>query len=1018
MGVIEIIRSDREDLARVLKKHSGIRRMVEDLYPDTAHFIYELLQNAEDTGASRCEFDLSEDGLLFEHDGRPFVKEDIEAITDIGEGTKAENDDKIGRFGIGFKAVFAYTETPHIWSGAHSFRIQDMVLPYAISDKPQGLGERTRFWFPFNSRKKHRDKACSEVESGLDEVSSSTLLFLSSIKDLQWRIGHARKGCLQRIEHSDHHIEIRRKIDGNPARSSHFLRFANRIEKLENQFASIVFELEPATEKHPQRKLPFFKRFRIVPAKRGCVAIYFTAAKETSNLRFHLHAPFVPELSRSSVKDSPANVPLFQKLADLASQSLCSIRDLGLLDREFLAVLPNSHDGIPDQYDPIREAIVNIMNEQSLTPNHSGGHSPSNQLVQGESGLKTLLDPADFHNMFEEDEIPQDWAVTATQRNSNIDRFLSDLDIYKCDIDDFADYLKNEFNAWNIMIWGIPEWIKRKPLKWYRSLYALLYQHYDQSLHHFKDLRIVRLSNGELQTGGNSFFPSRDIQDDTVDSVVAPHAYSRGGSKREQDSARKFLEGIGVQEVSEVHLVKTILDNNYTDPASVPPWNTYVSHLPRFIDLIDHIDSPSDFFKNYFILKNSDGEWCKPGDIYLDAPYLKTDLKHYYTPLGDKTIKKPLSSRYRETKRLKNFVEFARKCGAFTDIGIYKTTCSRNHECDHLLSAPGRQFTESGIDQDYHIPYLDELFMNPNFHLSRTVWDRLCNLSHDWTILEAVYQKNKSNTARRADSTLVHQLRNAQWIPQGDNQFVLPSQASEELLPDEFQFDRGWRWLDAIGFASESRKREEEYCKNLEIAEEAGFGTVEELEEAKKFSRLSPETRRRILAEHAGQIELPTSKSGNPKRRAITIRNQARNAPERIRDKRKRSVSVNRDGVKREKTNPYLRSLYTNEDGVTVCQICKDRLPFKVATGRYYFEAVEFLSALKKHHYQNYLVLCPNHAAMFVHANSSRDEMMERFLSMHDNRMELKLADASVTVYFTDTHIEDLEVIIEVDNQG
>lgn len=30
--------------------YSGIREIVEELYPDRAHFIYELLQNAEDEG--------------------------------------------------------------------------------------------------------------------------------------------------------------------------------------------------------------------------------------------------------------------------------------------------------------------------------------------------------------------------------------------------------------------------------------------------------------------------------------------------------------------------------------------------------------------------------------------------------------------------------------------------------------------------------------------------------------------------------------------------------------------------------------------------------------------------------------------------------------------------------------------------------------------------------------------------------------------------------------------------------
>ena len=99
MNVVERVRQDREDLARVLKNHAGIRRIVEDLYPDTAHFIFELLQNAEDTRASEASFVLSEDALVFEHNGRPFDEGDIRGITDIGEGTKAEDDDMIGRFG-------------------------------------------------------------------------------------------------------------------------------------------------------------------------------------------------------------------------------------------------------------------------------------------------------------------------------------------------------------------------------------------------------------------------------------------------------------------------------------------------------------------------------------------------------------------------------------------------------------------------------------------------------------------------------------------------------------------------------------------------------------------------------------------------------------------------------------------------------------------------------------------------------------------------------------------------------
>jgi len=35
----------------------GIVNLLTELYPDNAHFIYELLQNAEDTGAQRTARD-------------------------------------------------------------------------------------------------------------------------------------------------------------------------------------------------------------------------------------------------------------------------------------------------------------------------------------------------------------------------------------------------------------------------------------------------------------------------------------------------------------------------------------------------------------------------------------------------------------------------------------------------------------------------------------------------------------------------------------------------------------------------------------------------------------------------------------------------------------------------------------------------------------------------------------------------------------------------------------------------
>jgi hypothetical protein len=116
----------------------------------------------------------------------------------------------------------------------------------------------------------------------------------------------------------------------------------------------------------------------------------------------------------------------------------------------------------------------------------------------------------------------------------------------------------------------------------------------------------------------------------------------------------------------------------------------------------------------------------------------------------------------------------------------------------------------------------------------------------------------------------------------------------------------------------------------------------------------------------------------------------------------------------KELTEPYLRQEYTNENGQMICQICQKELPFRISKpslGKvHFFEATEFLKDLSGHHIVNYLALCPNHGAMFVHANPNRSSIMQDFLEMDDKEgfMKIHLADHDLKIYFTSNHIADL----------
>lgn len=1034
MSFLDEVRADRQPLAHVLKKHRGIRKIVEDLYPDRAHFIYELLQNAEDAKATEASFTLEVNAVTFEHNGRPFCEKDLWGITDIGEGSKVD-EDKIGRFGVGFKAVFAYSETPRIWSPTFSFEISDLVLPKEITSKPQ-LGQKTQFEFPFNNPKKNAQDAYAEVEAGLNELAETTLLFLSHLESIRWKIGQQVSGEVLRIKHSENHVEVLKQTGGKTTASSHFLCFSDSVEGLEKRRVSIAFALDPllnVASFDPTKILE--KQLKIASANPGRVAVFFPAEKEASGMRFHLHAPFVPELSRASIKETPANHPLFKQIAKLAAASLHTIRALNLLTTDFLSVLPNPQDPIPPRYQPIRVAIIEEMNNYALTPTHSKSHAPAKNLLQAKASIKDWLSPEDLEFLVDYDDRPPEWAVAASQKNSNADRFLAGLAIKEWDIDEFIEFLKLKSSQGRRYIPSpaqfisgpdaqFVQWLTSKSIEWHQQMYALLYadiharNEYQrvQSMAELKQLLIIRLSNGKYNIGSKCYFPSNEVENDEILPRVDKGIYSSGKSKTAQEEARKFLEDIGVREVGEAEQVQAILDQRYKSDGFQPD----MKDLERFVALVEKEGQRASIFAKYYIFKRADGMWGQPSDVYLDFPLLQTGLSAYFNAMGPDAPKVLLADEYRQsTVSSERFLKFAKAVGVQTRLEIDVDSCINNPAVQSLVrQAPGGWSSSYGVNKDYTINGLDSLLKNNNEALSGLVWNTACDW-RDTNWLRARYRNNSYYPFSEAPSQLVCMLRNAAWIPQTDGRFVRPSEASRSLLPKGFPYDDGYEWLKEICFGHEEHKRSQEHTQTEETAKKMGFPDAGSLDRAKRFAAiLSPEDQERVLAEHENKsrFEFPHKEPRNPNRRTEGVGKHAEDALDRIVEKRPRSVAVGLEEVKLE-AEEYLRDQYSNPDEEMFCQICQAPLPFKLDDGRFYFEKVEFLPELKQRYYQNYLALCPNHAAMFQHANHSREKMKELFSTMDGLLIEIVLAQSNVAIRFTKTHVADLKTVIDVDQE-
>lgn len=97
-----------------------------DLYTDSKRFIYELLQNADDSpqdnDAVKVWLKIFDNNLIVAHSGKSFDIRDLKAICNVNNGTKRSDSTKTGYKGIGFKAVFGQSEHVTIYTDSEYFR--------------------------------------------------------------------------------------------------------------------------------------------------------------------------------------------------------------------------------------------------------------------------------------------------------------------------------------------------------------------------------------------------------------------------------------------------------------------------------------------------------------------------------------------------------------------------------------------------------------------------------------------------------------------------------------------------------------------------------------------------------------------------------------------------------------------------------------------------------------------------------------------------------------------------------
>lgn len=180
------------------------KELSEGIYAEDNHFIYELIQNAEDTESKEdihtIEFTLEDSGLIVYNNETGFEEEQIKAISAFGESTKSSDKNKgyIGEKGIGFKSVFKITDKPAIFSNGYRFYfrrfdendVTEYIIPHWIDDielksYPEKVqnNKHTTLFLPFDQSKK-ADRLKS-LRQDIRQIEPILLLFLNRLDSIK-----------------------------------------------------------------------------------------------------------------------------------------------------------------------------------------------------------------------------------------------------------------------------------------------------------------------------------------------------------------------------------------------------------------------------------------------------------------------------------------------------------------------------------------------------------------------------------------------------------------------------------------------------------------------------------------------------------------------------------------------------------------------------------------------------------------------------------------------------------------
>ena len=1003
--------------------NSAIKHLADGLYSRNPHFIFELIQNAEDNtydnpspSLSFClakidptGTDAADGALIIENNETGFTSENVNAICQIGKTTKEKAQGYIGEKGIGFKSVFLVTDSPHIFSNGYHFCLPERdeetgfgyIVPQWIK-LPEGLDPtQTHIILPLTKP----DFGYDQIEEMLLEIEPETVLFLSKLQEIRIKTDSGTDLSVLKNDSAMPKVEILvegRKQGRSFSKVDEFLVCTETVNKpedihhekrkgIENREISVAFPLNENS------------------ASAGKIFAYLPVRSDTG-FPFLINADFILPSSREDIQqDVSWNHWLMECVADLvAFDVLPLLKEKQLLTATLLDTLArrlyeisSDKDGL---YYPIHERVCTALANKAFLPAHDGTFvSASNAKLARGDAIRNLLSHKQLGDLLEPAHELKWLSDDITEGRTPALRILvMQLGVEEVRPPLFVSRLSEQFLA-------------QQSDEWFIRFYRFLSDH-------SKDLRSQLPTKPILclQDETHVTPPRGDSSSPSV--YLASEADTDMPSRKikveltQDEEVRNFLRELGVRE-------REIVDD-------------VIEHiLPKYecgnrIILVE--EHRIDFEKIKRACKtDSQANKTRLQQRLRQTPFVLVENTHVERPI----YRKP-NQLYFASDELRLYFA-GNDSRAFVNLDEYPDSARELLQdlcvtCIIRVEKRPRDFHGhiilyrewgrharglDGFDPDIQVDGLERALIDPNGPKSEFIWNYIAKPNSN--CIRGIVE-NSTNQDYRGSSTEEHISEDfgrlsieTAWLPDSAGNMRRPCELTLNDLPESFERDPNL--AEKLGL-----KKDEV----AELAEKTGI-PLKVIEVLKKPG-MSERFEEFLARESADQVDstspissnpaFPKSPVKNPERRAAMLAKELGNLPDKEYKRILRSVRVH---SARETARVRFRIEYTNDDEQMICQICQKEMPFKKRDGEHYFEAVEAMNEehVTKELEAQFLALCPECAARyqeFIKKDEvAMQEMIDRLMASKNFQVQLQLGELNTNLRFVEKHWRDIKQILE-----